>query len=140
MALLGTVLAVTATFETSSCVTVRAPDSRWFDVRIVADDGRRPWPQWLVAGRVAVLTGPAFLMYRLILSVRYRLRGSTAKAVEVLPWGDGLGPPPDRSRPSYRESFPDHPAARVKANEVSLAIGRGEFPTATSTQRSSHRW
>lgn len=131
---------MTTTFEYSSCVTARAPDGRWFDVRIVRDDGRRRWPQWLVSSRLVVFVGPLYLMYRLVLAVTYRLRGSTAKAVEVVLSGDGLGRPSDRSIPSYRESFPNDPAARDNASAVYSAICRGEFPIVTATQhRPEHR-
>lgn len=118
---------VPVTFENSSTVTVRAPDGHWYEVRIVADDGHRPWPTWLFSGRAGVLViGTMYGVYRLILRAGYAVRRSSRKAVEVLPWPDEI-PPPDRTRPLHRELLPDDATARARATELVQALRRGEL-------------
>ena len=122
--------AVPVTFTQSSVVTVKAPDGRWFDVRVVAADGHRPFPSALVGyyGLMWV-TVPIYGMYRLMCRAWYVLTRSTRKWVDVVPWGDPFDnrlPVPDRSRPLVRELLPDDGAARRRAEEVARAVSRGE--------------
>lgn len=117
---------MSVTFENSSTVTVRAPDGRWYEVRIVADDGHRRWPVWLFSGRATALVfGTAYGVYRLILRVTYAVRRSRRKSVEVLPWPSEV-PPPDRTSPLHRESLPDDATARARATDLVQAIRSGE--------------
>jgi hypothetical protein len=119
---------VPVTFANSSTVSVRAPDGRWYEIRIVADDGNRAWPSTLFFGRVVVLTVPLYAIYRLMLRALYALRRSTKKRVEVVPWATEDLPPPDRARPLLREAFADEATARVRASDLRSAISKGESP------------
>lgn len=109
------------TFDNSSVVTVQTPDGRWFDVRIVQDDGgwriTKHGPFLGHAG--ALLAVVALSLLRLV----YWLRRSRRKAVEVIPWG-----PDVRSAvPVYREPAPDDSSARVIAHRLHDELGRGSF-------------
>lgn len=42
-------------FEHSSTVTGRSPEGKWYEVRIVADDGHKPYPNTFVNGGAFVI-------------------------------------------------------------------------------------
>lgn len=115
------------TFANSSTVSVRSPDGRWYEVRIVPDDGTRAWPPKLFVGQVAVMSVPLYAVYRLVFRASYALRRSKRKRVEVLLWATEDRPPPDRARPQLREAFADDAAARIRATELQAAISNGQL-------------
>jgi hypothetical protein len=117
---------VSINFANSSVVTVRGPDGRWFDVRVVADDGHLPWPASLFFGRGALLVGALFAFYRLPFRACYVLRRSTKKSIEVIYLGDDQSSPPTRARLVHRESRPDDDSARARATELLDRVRRGE--------------
>jgi hypothetical protein len=112
---------VPVTFDNSSVVTVQTPDGRWFDVRIVRDDGG-----WRITrhgpffGHAGALLAMAALS---VLRVVYWLRRSRRKAVEVIPWGPDM----KSAVPVHRERAPDDSSARVIAQRLHDKLGRGEF-------------
>lgn len=120
------------TFEQSSVVTVRSPDGRWFDVRIVPADGHRPLPHSLTLPSVVLFAAPLYGLYRLACRAWYVLRRSTKMAVEVHLWIDlwskAKPPPRDRGRPVVRELLPDESTARSRAQDLANAITSGETP------------
>ncbi|MDP2289618.1 MAG: hypothetical protein Q8M22_00420 [Actinomycetota bacterium] len=113
-------------FQNSSTVTVRSPDGRWYEVRIVADDGHQPWPPWLLSGHAGVLVfGSLYALYRLGLRAWYVVRRSTKKRIEVSPWAGEGQRPHDRARPLLRESRSDEASARERATELHAALSEG---------------
>ncbi len=114
-------------FEDSSRATVRAPDGRWFDVRIVPDDGRRPWPRALFEANLVIVFGPLYALYRALLRGWYTVRRSTRRRIEVHEWPDGVSAPPDGARPARFERTPDLATARRRAHEMREAIAGGEL-------------
>lgn len=118
------------TFEHSDVVTVRAPDGRWFDVRLVIADGHRRWAQrWVLSTDVVSLT--VYTLYRLTVRALYRIRRSTATAVEVVPWLTGHEPPGERDPYEHREVLPDRGAARARATEILTEVEHGRIPVTT---------
>lgn len=108
------------TFENSSVVTVQTPDGRWFDVRIVQDDGG-----WRITKHGPIPPSGALLavVALSLLRVVYWLRRSQRKAVEVIPWG-----PDVRSAvPVHREPARDDSSARVIAQRLHDELGCGTF-------------
>lgn len=117
------------TFEHSDVVTVRAPDGRWFDVRLVIADGHRPRALgWLGRSGAAIVELVLYSTYRLAYRAVYRMRRSTATAVEVVPWLTGHEPPGERDPYEHREVLPDRDAARSRATEILTEVEQGRIP------------
>lgn len=108
------------TFENSSVVSVQVPDGRWFDVRILTDDGA-----WHIAER-GPLYGAAGLLAMVacgILRVLYWLRRSQRKTIVVHSWQ-----PDEMSRkPVRREHADNEAAARAVAQRLHGELSRGEL-------------
>jgi len=116
---------VPVTFQNSSVVTAKTPDGRWFDVRIVVDDGR-----WRVT-KLPTYPPVLALVYLLILGLlrlAYWVRRSTRKSIEIIAWPVAGNSRPQRmSSPVHREVASDGTAARARAADLVEALTRGDL-------------